>query len=50
MFQDNGDVYDKKTRHLVSSARFVFNYAVAFHLFHKEGNINSFLKFGVLLY
>lgn len=29
-FKDNGDVYDKNTRHLVSSTRFVFNYAMAF--------------------
>jgi mannose/cellobiose epimerase-like protein (N-acyl-D-glucosamine 2-epimerase family) len=28
-FKDNGDIYDKDTRHLVSSTRFVFNYAKA---------------------
>lgn len=28
-FMDDGSVYDKKTRHLVSSTRFVFNYARA---------------------
>lgn len=28
-FKDNGDVYDQDIRHLVSSARFVFNYAKA---------------------
>jgi mannose/cellobiose epimerase-like protein (N-acyl-D-glucosamine 2-epimerase family) len=29
-FLDDGSIYDKDTRHLVSSARFVFNYANAF--------------------
>ena len=29
-FLDNGEVYDKGTRHLVSSTRFVFNYARAY--------------------
>lgn len=28
-FRDDGSVYDRETRHLVSSARFVFNYAMA---------------------
>ncbi|MBD5771615.1 AGE family epimerase/isomerase [Marinomonas colpomeniae] len=28
-FKDNGDIYDMDTRHLVSSTRFVFNYAKA---------------------
>ncbi|MDE1463865.1 AGE family epimerase/isomerase [Spartinivicinus poritis] len=28
-YKDNGDIYDQDTRHLVSSARFVFNYAKA---------------------
>lgn len=28
-FKDDGTVYDRRTRHLVSSARFVFNYATA---------------------
>jgi len=32
-FKDNGDVYDAKTRHLVSSTRFIFNYATAFRLY-----------------
>lgn len=32
-FLDNGDVYDKQTRHLVSSTRFVFNYARAYLTF-----------------
>ncbi|NVK74306.1 MAG: AGE family epimerase/isomerase, partial [Oceanospirillaceae bacterium] len=29
-FKDNGEIYDTDTRHLVSSTRFVFNYAKAF--------------------
>ncbi|MCF2855969.1 AGE family epimerase/isomerase [Pseudoalteromonas sp. SMS1] len=29
-FKDNGEVYDDSTRHLVSSTRFVFNYAMAY--------------------
>ena len=29
-FRDDGSVYDTKTRHLVSSTRFVFNYAMAY--------------------
>ena len=29
-FKDNGDIYDADTRHLVSSTRFIFNYAKAF--------------------
>ena len=39
-FKDNGDVYDKQTRHLVSSTRFTFNYANAYtryrHTHYKE--------------
>ncbi len=34
-FRDDGSVYDSQTRHLVSSTRFVFNYAKAFQLFGK---------------
>jgi len=32
-FKDDGTVYDACTRHLVSSARFVFNYAMAYRQF-----------------
>ena len=32
-FKDDGTVYDKGHRHLVSSTRFVFNYAMAYHEF-----------------
>ncbi len=35
-FKDNGDVYDKHTRHLVSSTRFIFNYATAYRLYDKQ--------------
>jgi mannose/cellobiose epimerase-like protein (N-acyl-D-glucosamine 2-epimerase family) len=34
-FKDDGTVYDRQTRHLVSSARFVFNHASAFRRFGK---------------
>jgi mannose/cellobiose epimerase-like protein (N-acyl-D-glucosamine 2-epimerase family) len=32
-FKDDGEVYDRSTRHLVSSTRFVFNHAMAFREF-----------------
>jgi mannose/cellobiose epimerase-like protein (N-acyl-D-glucosamine 2-epimerase family) len=32
-YKDDGTVYDKRTRHLVSSTRFVFNHAMAFRRF-----------------
>ena len=32
-FKDDGTVYDRQTRHLVSSTRFVFNHAMAFRHF-----------------
>ena len=35
-FKDDGTVYDTRTRHLVSSARFVFNYAVAWRRFQRS--------------
>ena len=28
-FRDDGSIYDADTRHLVSSTRFIFNYAMA---------------------
>ena len=34
-FKDNGDVYDTETRHLVSSTRFIYNYATAYRLYGK---------------
>ncbi|MFL6631087.1 MAG: AGE family epimerase/isomerase [Massilia sp.] len=33
-FRDDGTVYDRTTRHLVSSTRFVFNYAMAYRHVH----------------
>ena len=38
-FRDDGSVYDSKTRHLVSSTRFIFNYAMA----AKEFNNREYL-------
>ncbi|MGY1519411.1 AGE family epimerase/isomerase [Luteimonas sp. A482] len=35
-FRDDGTVYDAATRHLVSSTRFVFNYAMALRAFGDE--------------
>jgi len=32
-FRDDGDIYDRHTRHLVSSTRFVFNYSMAYQAF-----------------
>lgn len=32
-FRDDGEIYDRHTRHLVSSTRFVFNYSMAFQAF-----------------
>ena len=32
-FKDNGTIYDTDTRHLVSSTRFIFNYATAYRLY-----------------
>ncbi|AKC86773.1 AGE family epimerase/isomerase [Pseudoxanthomonas suwonensis] len=32
-FKDDGTVYDRRTRHLVSSTRFVFNYSMAWQAF-----------------
>jgi len=32
-FKDDGSVYDRRTRHLVSSTRFVFNHAMAYRRF-----------------
>ena len=37
-FQDDGQVYDRHTRHLVSSTRFIFNYAMAFRHFGRSSD------------
>jgi len=36
-FKDDGTVYDRRTRHLVSSTRFVFNHAMAWRRFGIPG-------------
>ncbi len=35
-FRDDGHIYDRHTRHLVSSSRFVLNYTLAWHMFGEE--------------
>lgn len=35
-FRDDGQIYDRHTRHLVSSTRFVFNYSMAYQAFGDE--------------
>lgn len=35
-FKDDGTVYDTRHRHLVSSTRFVFSYAMAYRQFHDQ--------------
>lgn len=38
-FRDNGDVYDVPLRHLVSSSRFVYNYATAYRKYGKPQHL-----------
>jgi mannose/cellobiose epimerase-like protein (N-acyl-D-glucosamine 2-epimerase family) len=40
-FRDDGSVYDRETRHLVSSTRFVFNYAMAHRHFPDAGYLDA---------
>lgn len=40
-FRDDGTVYDARTRHLVSSTRFVFNYAMAYRSFGDEAYLRA---------
>ena len=40
-FRDDGRVYDAETRHLVSSARFVFNYAMAYRHFDRPAYLDA---------
>jgi mannose/cellobiose epimerase-like protein (N-acyl-D-glucosamine 2-epimerase family) len=40
-FKDDGAVYDTTTRHLVSSARFVFNYAQAYRHFNHPAYLKA---------
>ncbi len=45
-FRDDGTIYDKSTRHLVSSTRFVFNYAMATRQF-KDLNYAGWVRHGL---
>nr|WP_158971012.1 AGE family epimerase/isomerase [Paraglaciecola sp. L3A3] len=45
-FKDDGQVYDKETRHLVSSSRFVFNYARAYLQFDQQKDLER-VKSGI---
>lgn len=45
-FRDDGSIYDADTRHLVSSARFVFNYAMAAHHFN-DGRYLPWVEHGL---
>src|SRR5215475_3865443 len=40
-FRDDGSVYDASTRHLVSSTRFVFNYAMAYRRFGDKAYLDA---------
>ncbi len=40
-FKDNGDIYDRQTRHLVSSTRFVFNYSMAWQRFREPAYLEA---------
>jgi len=40
-FRDDGSVYDAHTRHLVSSTRFVFNYAMAYRRFRDSAYLRA---------
>src|SRR3954469_637875 len=40
-FLDDGTVYDGTTRHLVSSTRFVFNYAMAYRQFQDPAYLQA---------
>lgn len=40
-FKDDGTVYDANHRHLVSSTRFVFTYAMAYRQFHEPGYLEG---------
>jgi len=40
-FRDDGTVYDRRHRHLVSSARFVFDYAMAYREFEEPAYLDA---------
>lgn len=46
-YMDDGAIYDHTTRHLVSSTRFVFNFAMAYRQFGKPEYLDA-LRHGVL--
>jgi mannose/cellobiose epimerase-like protein (N-acyl-D-glucosamine 2-epimerase family) len=45
-YKDDGTVYDTRTRHLVSSTRFIFNYAMAWRQFGDDADLQR-LRHGV---
>jgi mannose/cellobiose epimerase-like protein (N-acyl-D-glucosamine 2-epimerase family) len=45
-YKDDGTVYDTRTRHLVSSTRFIFNYAMAWRQFSDDADLQR-LRHGV---
>ena len=45
-FRDDGSIYDANTRHLVSSTRFVFNYAMA-HRHFADTNYQDWIRHGL---
>ena len=45
-FLDDGTIYDAHTRHLVSSTRFIFNYAMAYRQFGDD-DYQAALRHGV---
>jgi mannose/cellobiose epimerase-like protein (N-acyl-D-glucosamine 2-epimerase family) len=45
-FKDDGSIYDKHTRHLVSSTRFIFNFAMAYRHF-KEPEYLTQVQHGI---
>jgi mannose/cellobiose epimerase-like protein (N-acyl-D-glucosamine 2-epimerase family) len=40
-YKDDGTVYDRRTRHLVSSTRFVFNHAMAYRRFARPEHLHA---------
>jgi mannose/cellobiose epimerase-like protein (N-acyl-D-glucosamine 2-epimerase family) len=40
-FKDDGAIYDTRTRHLVSSTRFIFNYAMAYRHFGRSEYLDA---------
>jgi mannose/cellobiose epimerase-like protein (N-acyl-D-glucosamine 2-epimerase family) len=40
-YMDDGSIYDRSTRHLVSSTRFVFNFAMAYRQFGRQDYLDA---------